>query len=173
LENLSKEELIGRLESFPEEFTQQVDTNSKKRIIRGIEIAEHFSKNGNTLEKVSIPYKPCYIGIKTDPEERKKYISERLTKRLKEGLIVEVENLLRQGITHERLELFGLEYKFVSRYLKKEISKEELFTRLQTAIFQFAKQQMTWFRKMEKEGVEIHWVGKDLDLRELKLLLGV
>ena len=163
LEKLSKEELITRLKKYSVQFTSHVDLNSKKRIIRGIEIAEHFSKNKIALTKVELPYKPYYIGIKTEVEARKKLISNRLLKRLDEGLIAEVETLLNKGITHERLELFGLEYKFVTRYLRKEISKKELFTRLQTAIFQFAKRQMTWFRKMEKEGVEIHWVEKEED----------
>ncbi|PBQ32357.1 tRNA (adenosine(37)-N6)-dimethylallyltransferase MiaA [Sphingobacteriaceae bacterium] len=160
LEFLQKEDLLTRLDRYPVEFTKQVDRNSKKRIIRGIEIAEHFSKHGKDISYMELPYKPYYIGIATEVEERKKHISERLKKRLNEGLIAEVENLISSGISHERLHLFGLEYKFVSSYLKKEITKEELFTRLQTAIFQFAKRQMTWFRKMEKEGVEIHWVEK-------------
>ena len=142
-------------------MTDHVDTDSKKRIIRGIEIAEHFSKEGNTLKKTELPYKPYYIGIKTEPEPRKKQIASRLLKRLDEGLIAEVELLLSQGITAERLEFLGLEYKFVIRYLKQELTKDELVLQLQTAIFQFAKRQMTWFRKMEKEGVNIHWVEKD------------
>lgn len=167
LELKTKEKLLERLESYPAEFTKQVDRNSKKRIIRGIEIAEHFSKKGNQLSKADLPYKPYYIGINTDVEERRKRISERLRQRLDEGLITEVEMLLASGISHERLNLFGLEYKFVSSYLKKEITKEELFTRLQTAIFQFAKRQMTWFRKMEKEGVEIHWVERQVELTKL------
>ncbi|WP_317899389.1 tRNA (adenosine(37)-N6)-dimethylallyltransferase MiaA [Aurantibacillus circumpalustris] len=164
LEFIDKEELVALIKTYPEQFMQHVDLNSKKRIIRGIEIAEHFSKSGNTLSKVSLPYKPYYIGITTEVKSRKKHITERLHKRLEEGLIQEVENLLSKGITHERLELFGLEYKFVSRYLKKEISKEELFVQLQTAIFQYSKRQMTWFRKMEKEGVEINWIQKDEDV---------
>lgn len=161
LEPLSKEELLSRLKKFPEASISQVDLNSKKRIIRGIEIASHFAKEGTFLQKAELPYKPYYIGIKTEVEIRKKCISERLKSRISEGLIAEVEDLLEKGISHERLQLFGLEYKFVSYYLKNEISKEELFLRLQTAIFQFAKRQMTWFRKMEKEGVEIHWIERN------------
>jgi len=166
--NLSKEELILRLKNYPQQFTSHVDLDSKKRIIRGIEIAEHFSKNKIALTKAQLPYKPYYIGIKTEIETRKKQISQRLQKRLNEGLIDEVEGLLKRGITHERLELFGLEYKFVSRYLRKEISKDELFTQLQTAIFQFAKRQMTWFRKMENEGVEINWMENNLEVELIK-----
>jgi tRNA dimethylallyltransferase len=171
LEHLSKEDLLGRLKTFPDTYTQQVDVHSKKRIIRGIEIAEHFSKTGEVFQKQELPYKPFYIGIKTEVELRKKLISERLKKRIDEGLIAEVEGLLKRGITHQRLALFGLEYKFVSKYLQNEISKEDLFLLLQTAIFQFAKRQMTWFRKMEKEGVGILWVDKTIPLNALRALL--
>lgn len=167
LEPFSKQALITRLESYPEKFTKQVDRNSKKRLTRGIEIAEHFLKQGVDLLTTELPYKPYYLGVQVDVEERKKRISQRLKKRLDEGLIAEVEGLLHSGISHERLELFGLEYKFVSYYLKNELTKEELFTRLQTAIFQFAKRQMTWFRKMEKEGVKIKWVEKKENLSSL------
>lgn len=167
LELFTKEELVQRLKTFPEEYTHQVDLNSKKRIIRGIEIAGYLSHAGKVPEKQEIPYKPYYIGINSDIQIRKKKISERLQKRLNGGLIEEVEGLLNKGITHERLLLFGLEYKFVSMYLRHEISKDELFTRLETAIFQFAKRQMTWFRKMEKEGIEIHWVKADANWKEL------
>lgn len=167
LEVLQKEELQERLKKYPERSTSHVDVDSKKRIIRGIEIAEYFSKHGDELIKVKLPYRPYYIGIKTEVETRKKHISERLIKRMNEGLIDEAKDLLAKGITHERLELFGLEYKFVSRFIKKEINKEQLVSQLQHAILQFAKRQMTWFRKMEKEGVEIHWVEKDTDINLL------
>lgn len=158
LEHLSKEELIEKLQSYPKEYWQQVDLHSKKRVIRGIEIAEYFKKQGKLLQKTELPYRPLYIGITNSIEERKHKITERLKLRLEEGLIDEVESLLKSGISHERLQFFGLEYKFVSLYLKREITKAQLFEQLRTAIFQFAKRQMTWFRKMEKEGVKIHWV---------------
>ena len=172
LGQLTREDLAEQLEKYPSILTRQVDRNSTKRLIRGIEIAEYFSKQGKNLPIPELPYKPYYIGLKTNLEERKKYISERLKKRLQGGLIEEVEGLLSSGISHARLELFGLEYKFTSYYLKKEIAKEELFSRLQTAIFQFAKRQMTWFRKMEREGVVIHWIGRDEDIEKLAAPLG-
>lgn len=169
LEQYSKEELLLCLRKYPVEFTEHVDTNSKKRIIRGIEVAEFKATNDTNLllQKKELPYKPYYIGIKTDEAARKKLISERLQKRLNNGLIEEVQGLLQKGISHERLEKFGLEYKFVSRYLQHKISKEELFTQLQTAIFQFSKRQLTWFRKMEKEGVKINWLEKSASVLEL------
>lgn len=173
LEHQSKEDLLQHLKKYPEALWHQVDLNSKKRIIRGIEIAEHLLKQGAELKKVQLPYKPYYLGINIDIESRKQKISGRLVKRIENGLIEEVEGLIKQGISHERLENLGLEYKFVSRFIRKEINKEQLISNLQTAIFQFAKRQMTWFRKMEKEGVEIHWLRPDEDVdalaRPLKL----
>lgn len=178
LENFSKEELLLRLKKYPAKFIEHVDMNSKKRIIRGIEIAEFFSTTDTTeknhqrnllnlWQKKELPYNPYYIGISTDSDTRKKLISERLQKRLNNGLIEEAQDLLKSGLSHERLQLLGLEYKFVSNYLQNKISKEELFTQLQTAIFQFSKRQLTWFRKMEKEGVQIHWVQRDVDVLNL------
>jgi tRNA dimethylallyltransferase len=165
LENLSKEELLEQLKKFPESLTKQVDKDSKKRIIRGIEIAHFLEENPNTFTKTELPYQPYYIGLDVDLEVRKQKVSDRLKKRLDEGLIEEVQSLLNKGISHERLQFFGLEYKFVSCYLLQQLSKEELIAQLQTAIFQFAKRQMTWFRKMEKEGVQIHWVQSDIEPR--------
>lgn len=167
LEMQSKEELLAQLKKFPESLTKQVDKDSKKRIIRGIEIASFLKLNPHALIKSELPYKPYYIGIQVDLEVRKSKISYRLKKRLEEGLIQEVQSLLNKGISHERLQFFGLEYKFVSRYILGQLSMEELISQLQTAIFQFAKRQMTWFRKMEKEGVQIHWVESDIEPIEL------
>lgn len=78
----------------------------------------------------------------------------------------EVEGLLKKGVSHERLQFLGLEYKFISQYLLKQINKKELFTLLSTAIHQFAKRQMTWYRRMEKNGIEIEWVELG-DVREI------
>jgi tRNA dimethylallyltransferase len=167
LEQLSKEELTTKLFEFPLELRNHVDVNSKKRIIRGLEIADYRTKN-NLLElKKEINYQPFYIGISIGSDERKKRISERLKNRLNNGLIEEVEGLLILGVSHQRLETLGLEYKFVSYYLQHKLSKEELFLQLQTAIIQFSKRQMTWFRKMEKEGVKIHWVNVNYEINEV------
>ncbi len=158
LQLLDKEELLQRLKKYPANSWAHVDLNSKKRIIRGIEVAEHLLHYPGGLRATDLPYKPYYLGTNVDLEQRREKISQRLQNRLQNGLIEEVESLVKKGVPHERLEFFGLEYKFVSRYLKKEINKEQLEEKLQTAIFQFAKRQMTWFRKMEKEGIQIHWI---------------
>lgn len=159
LEKLTKHELEAQLKKFTEDLVAHVDTTSRKRLIRGIEVASHLQTHPSLLNKRELPYRPLYIGIEVAAEERKQRITTRLQQRLDNGLIEETEQLLRQGLSHQRLQQLGLEYKFVSLYLLGEISRAELFTHLQTAIFQFAKRQMTWFRKMEKEQVPIHWIN--------------
>lgn len=167
LQSYSKQQLTERLDAYPGALTQQVDRSSAKRLIRGIEIAEHCQTENVFPGKKELPYRPYYIGITPDTELRKQQISRRLKKRLENGLVEEAEQLMNSGIPPERLELLGLEYKFVLHYLQHKLSKKELEEKLQTAIFQFAKRQMTWFRKMEKEGVNIHWVTPGEDLSPL------
>lgn len=165
LNELSREELIKLFREIKSPPTQKaiipvkddIETDSKKRIIRRIEIAEYL-KDHPLPEKQENIYKPKYIGVKITKEERNKRIDARLKYRLENGLIEEVEGLLKKGVSHERLQFLGLEYKFISFYLLKQINKKELFTQLSTAIHQFAKRQMTWYRRMEKHGIEIEWV---------------
>ena len=158
LGQMTKELLVKKLKEYPDAFVKHVDTDSKKRLIRGIEIAEYLIKNGE-LEEAPLPvYKPYYLGIQVSVTERRKRIAERLHQRLKQGLIEEVESLLKNGISIQRLESLGLEYRFVASCLQGKMTREVMEQRLVTAINQFAKRQMTWFRKMEKEGVQIHWV---------------
>lgn len=167
LAGLTKEELQLELKKFPAEKTSYVDKESKKRLIRAIEVAAFVQQNPDKLKSEKKPYQPYYIGIEVSPEERKKLISDRLLNRIDNGLIEEVQELLSRGLTHERLEFLGLEYKFASFYLRNEITKEELLQKLQTAILQFSKRQMTWFRKMEKEGVSINWFKKETPFKEI------
>ena len=102
-----------------------------------------------------------------DRDKVKKRITDRLKHRLQDGMIDEVKNLLREGITYERLELFGLEYKFIAKHLKGELNYNDMYQKLNSAIHSFAKRQMTWFRKMEKEGIEINWIdGPDYNAAE-------
>ena len=94
-------------------------------------------------------------------------IKQRLIARIDEGMIEEVENLIENGMPIARLDYFGLEYKFVGRYLKSQITKEEMIVNLTTSIRKFAKRQRTWFRRMEKRGINIHWINPD-DYQKLK-----
>lgn len=167
LQLLSKEELLARVQTYPPQHRSHLDLNSKKRLIRGIEINEFF-KAGHVLEPAPRnPLNPYYLGIRVEKERMQASIEARLKHRLDHGLVEEVQSLLQQGLTHERLHTLGLEYKFVSQYVLQELTRDEMISRLQTAIFQFAKRQMTWFRKMEKEGIRIHWVNPETPVDSL------
>lgn len=155
--SLSKEELQEELNKYPISLRQQADTSSHKRLIRAIEIAEYLGSHHLPTEKRT-ELKPFIIGLYNEVETRRNKILSRLEERLSHGLIEEVQNLLKQGVSEEMLIFYGLEYKFVISYLKKEINFDTLKERLGIAICQFAKRQMTFFRKMEKDGVEIQWL---------------
>jgi tRNA dimethylallyltransferase len=100
------------------------------------------------------------IGVNLNREDIKKRITARLKKRLdEEGMIEEVKSLMDSGISYDKMIFFGLEYKFIAQYLKGELNKNDMFQKLNSAIHSFAKRQMTWFRKMEKEGVIINWIN--------------
>jgi len=105
--------------------------------------------------------KSLNIGINSKREETKRRITERLKQRLAAGMIEEVEELLRKGVSLEKLNYFGLEYKYVSQYIDGKLNYNDMFQKLNSAIHNFAKRQMTWFRKMEKEGVKINWFPPD------------
>ena len=104
------------------------------------------------------PQRPFFIGTLVDRETRNARIDARLDARLQEGMIDEIRGLLDRGVPAEALIAYGLEYKFVTLHLQGVLSFEEMRTQLATAIHQFAKRQMTWFRGMERSGVRIHWV---------------
>ncbi|MFW6370569.1 MAG: tRNA (adenosine(37)-N6)-dimethylallyltransferase MiaA, partial [Bacteroidota bacterium] len=138
------------------------DIDTKKRAIRAIEIAEFYARHPE--DDAAFPtFDPLFIGVKYTLENRRKRITERLHQRLDKGMIEEVERLLEQGLSYEDLEYYGLEYKYISLYLKGDTDKETMIEKLNIAIHQFAKRQMTWFRKMEREGSDIHWIAGELD----------
>jgi tRNA dimethylallyltransferase len=167
LHNLSKVELIGKLGLFPEKLTKHVDLSSHKRLIRAIEIATFFKSN--TLKKEDKPNtQPFIIGLQSDVEIRRAKILKRLDFRLKNGLIEEVEQLLKNKVPAEILDFYGLEYKFVNAYLANQINLVELKEKLGIAICQYAKRQMTFFRKMEKDGLKINWLTTDIEDSLLK-----
>ena len=137
-------------------------------MIRAIEIAL-FLQKGNTIpSQPAVPYKgqPIIVGMETDRELRRKRITERLETRLEEGLVDEVRGLLQRGIPPETLSYYGLEYKWVTAYLQGEVNYDNMFKRLNTGIHRFAKRQMTWFRKMERQGWKIHWIKAEAPLEK-------
>lgn len=157
---LEKGQLQEKLNSYPAHLRSNADYSSVKRLVRAIEIAIYLSQY--QLEKVERkPLDPLVIGLSSDLTTRRSRILNRLEFRLNNGLIEEVQTLLIKGITKEMLVFYGLEYKFVASYLAGEIDLNTLKERLGIAICQFAKRQMTFFRKMEKDGVSINWLDTD------------
>jgi tRNA dimethylallyltransferase len=149
--------ILLKLNPNPHNTTDLLD---RERIIKAIVVAK--VSNENSPEQA--PVNSLVMGIKLPRTEIKKRITERLKFRLDNGMINEVEDLLKSGITYEKLNFFGLEYKFIALYLRKELSYNDMFQKLNSAIHNFAKRQMTWFRKMEKEGIKINWLeGPDYE----------
>ena len=133
------------------------DTTIRERTIRAIEIADfHENNSKNISEKPQI--NPIIFGIRYNRDIERINITQRLQQRLEDGMIKEVELLLKNGVNATNLMYYGLEYKFLTLHVTGEISYKEMFEKLNTAIHQFAKRQMTWFRKMEKNGAKIHWI---------------
>jgi len=161
------QQLRSLLLEYPDELVMKADQSSHKRLIRAIEIGE-FLKAHLLIIKERPVFNPVVIGLTSAIELRKKRIYERLEARLDAGLITEVKILLGNGVPRETLEYYGLEYKFVSWHLHNELTLAQLREKLLTAIYQFAKRQKTFFRKMEKDGVVIHWFETDQDLEEVK-----
>ena len=155
LDMLPTEELIARYETLrtPHNTT---DYDTRQRLIRALEIAI-WQESHPVNRTAFLPKHTKYIGISVTREERNARIDRRLRARLDEGLVEEVRGLLERGLTPEDLLYYGLEYKYVTLYLTGSLGYEEMVSRLQTAIHQFAKRQMTWFRGMERRGIEIEW----------------
>jgi tRNA dimethylallyltransferase len=161
LDKLSNEELAELLKKINPALHNSTDLIIKERIITAIIVAE---SKINDVSKSDTEINSLVIGIKLEREEIKKRITNRLTFRLQNGMIEEVDRLLKEGISFERLNLFGLEYKFIGKYLSGELSYDEMFQKLNSSIHNFAKRQMTWLRKMNREGIDIHWInGPDYD----------
>lgn len=162
LENKSLGELTQILTGLKERnhsvMHNRTDVDSCQRAIRAIEIETH-NLSAPTEDRHCPPIDSFIIGVDIDRDERRKKITERLKVRLEAGMVEEIDRLLKRGIPAEDLIYYGLEYRFVTEYLVGRLSYEEMFGQLETAIHQFAKRQMTWFRGMERRGFTIHWVN--------------
>ena len=168
LEQLSERDLLRRVEQIPQNLLKQIDISTTKRMKRGIEIAEYLKTNlepQRELPKLSA----TIFALHLDRELVKKRIYERLIVRLEEGMIEEVERLMQKGISTEDLKWYGLEYRWITTYLLGEVNKEEMIDRLNIGIRQFAKRQMTWFRRMEKQGYVLNWLDASKSSKELVL----
>ena len=167
LEKQSDEELISRLASL-KPLHNHTDYDTRKRLIRALEIAIYETEH--PVHRTDfLPKNTYYIGTLVDRDERNRRIDRRLDARLEEGMVEEIRGLIdgthpalapeHKPVAAEDLIYYGLEYKFVTQYVTGEISFEEMRTGLATAIHQFAKRQMTWFRGMERKGIRIHWTS--------------
>lgn len=171
LKGKSLEELTTLLKTYKSNLHNITDIVNEKRAIRAIEIEEHYLSLSPSVPQslspsVSQSLSPLVVGIHFDVETRRLRITERLHQRLKDGMVEEVGGLLRSGIAPEALTYYGLEYKFITLYLTGELTLQDMTEKLNIAIHQFAKRQMTWFRKMEREGTVIHWIDGNLTLEE-------
>ena len=141
------------------------DTDNKKRAIRAIEIAA-FQKEKKTKIQSYKAVDSLIIGISIDRNNRRHKISSRLKARIDEGMIDEVKKILSLGVAPDDLIYYGLEYKFVTLHVTGQISYQEMYNKLEIAIHQFAKRQMTWFRGMERRGLNINWIDALLPMEE-------
>lgn len=163
LESKDLEELAGMLKTMKKlHNTTEVDT--KKRAIRAIEIETYYQSNPQI--DVELPkLNPLIIGVDIERQLRRDKITKRLKDRLKEGMVEEVKGIIDSGVMPADLLYYGLEYKFVTQYVLGLISYDQMFEQLNIAIHQFAKRQMTWFRKMERSGFTIHWLNAETQLQ--------
>ena len=164
LEKKSDEELIAQLASL-KPLHNNTDYDTRKRLVRALEIAIYEAEHP-VVRTSFLPKNTYYIGTLVDRDERNARIDRRLDARLEEGMVEEIKGLLdgthpalRTPIPAEDLIYYGLEYKFVTQHIIGELTFEQMRTQLATAIHQFAKRQMTWFRGMERKGITIHWTN--------------
>lgn len=145
------------------------DVDTVQRAIRAIEIQIYYQEHPDKAYEASHPHpikNAVIIGVDIDRDTRRKRISQRLYQRLGEGMVQEVESLIQAGVSTESLINYGLEYKFITQYLLGIYSYNEMVSKLEIAIHQFAKRQMTWFNGMERRGFKINWLRYDLDSEE-------
>ena len=163
LEQMPVEELGQLFQKYQTEYQQLADTSTRKRLIRAIEISEYltaFPEAGGQFTKPGREQQSIIFGLNPPVEIRRARISARLEQRLASGLIEEVEQLLKK-LSAEQLIYYGLEYKYITQYLIGEMDFAAMKARLETEIHRFAKRQMTFFRKMEKDGLHIQWLGDE------------
>ena len=160
LEKLSKNELLYIFNNIDLKASKDWKCDTKQRIIRGIEIASSKDRMESVKGQSKLDLsKVIVLGIKINRDRIRERITKRLEYRLGSGMIEEIEKLLSDSlVTFERLNYFGLEYKYIGNYLNKKISYNDMSSKLNTAIHKFAKKQMTFFRRMEKRGVDINWI---------------
>ncbi len=165
IEGKTLEELAGILKSLKPDLHNHTDIETTRRAVRAIEI-ETWYREHPEASNCPLDINSLNIGIRFDRDLRRNRISQRLRQRLDDGMLDEVRQLLNSGLTPEQLIYYGLEYKYLTLHITGQLSYDEMFRQLETAIHQFAKRQMTWFRGMEKRGTTIHWLDGHLSTEE-------
>lgn len=164
LEKKSMQDIIKILSTY-KKLHNITDTDTRERVIRAIEIEQYHTDYQSSYADFPI-FRSLVVGVTFDREARRRRITQRLKQRLGNGMVEEVKQLLSSGIESEILIYYGLEYKYITLYLAGKISYDEMFSRLEIAIHQFAKRQMTWFRGMERRGTKIHWLDGNMPMEE-------
>ena len=173
LENWMLKDLIQELENISPGASANTPIDTKRRVIRAIEVEMNQGEGKRVREKPKSKVQTSLVlGVEYPRQVIRERITIRLNERLENGMIEEVESLLQNGVTHERLCSLGLEYRFISKYIQGEITREEITTQLNTAIHRFAKKQMTFFRNIEKNGNKINWIPEGNLSLALKLIKG-
>ena len=166
-ESRSFEDLTEELKTYIT-LHNTTDLDTKKRLVRALEIARYERLHPVECKQSACLYAPLTIGVSVSREVRRERIERRFKERLASGMTDEVEALLAKGVPAETLIYYGLEYKYLTLYVTGKITRNEMEEQLLTAIFQFAKRQMTWFRGMERRGINIHWIDGELPMDERK-----
>jgi len=163
-------ELAARLKKSNPRLHNTTDLLARERVIRAIEIAEF--KGGPRSALTDLKLEAAVFGIRWPRERLHQRIARRLRERIEQGMIEEVKKLRQSGVSLEKLDFFGLEYRYAAMFLRGQINKNDMFLKLNSAIRQFAKRQETWFRRMERQGMRIRWVegGRDPAAAVLEML---
>ncbi len=154
LEKLTTVQLLNKLKKLDPRRVRTIEQKNRRRLIRALEIVLSTGKPIPQLKKVPLPYPVLFLGISRSSHELKKRIKKRFLKILKQGFLNEIKALRKQGLSWKRIEEFGLEYREVSQYLQGKISKKEMIEIVVKATVDFARRQMTWFKKDPR----IHWI---------------
>ncbi len=170
LQHKSQEELVQLLSSH-KQLHNVSDITDHARLIRAIEIRSFYHQHPQLAGHAQDP-DPLVFGILYDRPALRERITRRLQARLQQGMVEEVKQLLASGLRPDQLTFYGLEYKFLTRYVLTELTYDQMVSLLTIAIHQFAKRQMTWFRRMERSGIRIHWIDGNLPAEErVKIIL--
>ncbi|MGB5218033.1 MAG: tRNA (adenosine(37)-N6)-dimethylallyltransferase MiaA [Smithella sp.] len=160
LRSKTKDELQKLLWELKPQMHNRTDLNDAERLIRAIEI-ELARKDADNLQSEKPEIDAAVFGIQWERSALRERITRRLEERLEQGMVDEVSRLHETGLSWTKLDSFGLEYRFISQYLQNQVTFDEMKSKLNTAIHQFAKRQETWFRRMEKKDVVINWIPGD------------